>query len=349
MTRDRSTRPMSRERNIWSDLLSADTDISQARLEAVLALSSDAIITIDERGIIETFAGSAERIFGYAASEVIGKSVNMLMPEPHASKHDGYLTSYLRTGVTHVIGIGRETVARRRDGAHIPVALAVIESKVQGRRVFTGILRDLTDTKRVERELDKHRSQLEILVAERTAALVEANRKLEQLALTDALTGVANRRKLDQVLELELSRAQRHGTRLAMMLCDVDYFKQYNDHYGHAAGDDCLRSVANVLSATFKRAGETCARFGGEEFAVVLPAATGEEASQRAEAARQAVWKLAIEHEASPVDSRVTLSIGVAVMPLGQAQTMHQFVERADAALYRAKENGRNRIVLAAD
>ncbi|UCH46576.1 MAG: GGDEF domain-containing protein [Betaproteobacteria bacterium] len=344
----RSRVGMSLSANIWDDLFASSADISQTRLEAVLALSADAIITINEQGIIETFSGSAERIFGYSAAEVVGKSVNMLMPEPHASNHDGYINAYLRTGVKRVIGIGRETVALQRDGTQIPVALAVIESRIQGRRVFTGILRDLTHTKKVERELDEHRSQLEILVAARTAALVEANRKLQQLALTDPLTGVANRRKLDEVLELELLRAQRHQTQLAVMLCDVDHFKQYNDYYGHTAGDKCLRAVAEVISATFKRAGETCARYGGEEFAVVLPSVTDVQAAERAEMARQAVWDLDLEHRTSSISRRVTMSIGVAVKSVDRPETVQQIVERADEALYRAKKRGRNRIVLSA-
>lgn len=339
---------LSRDANIWDDLFASSADISLARLEAVLALSADAIITINESGVVETFAGSAERIFGYSAAEVVGKSINRLMPEPHASKHDAYLNAYLRTGVNRVIGIGRETVALRRDGTEMPVALAVIESRIQGRRVFTGILRDLTHTKRMERELDEHRSQLEILVAERTAALVEANQKLQQLALTDPLTGVANRRMLDEVLELEMSRAHRHETQLAVMLCDVDHFKQYNDYYGHVAGDKCLRTVAEVLSATFKRAGETCARYGGEEFAVVLPSVTDLQASKRAETARQAVWDLDLEHRASSISRRVTMSVGVAVKSADRPETAQQIVDRADEALYRAKEKGRNRIVLSA-
>ncbi len=333
--------------DIWSDLFSSSADVSQARLEAVLALSADAIITIDQRGIIETFAGSAERIFGYSAAEIVGKNVNMLMPEPHASQHDAYIRKYLETGETRIIGIGRETVARRRGGEEFPVALAVVESLIRGRRVFTGVLRDLSDRKQVERELDTYRTGLEVLVAERTAALVQANRKLQQLALTDPLTGVANRRKLDEVLEVELSRAQRHQTQLAMLLCDVDHFKGYNDRYGHAAGDECLRAVAKVLSGMFKRAGEICARYGGEEFAVVLPSENDERALERAETARQALWDLALEHKASPVAARVTLSIGVAIKQSGTPENAQQLLQRADAALYLAKKSGRNKVILA--
>ena len=347
MTSDRYSRPTSRDAIVWSDLFSSPADISQVRLEALLALSADAIITIDERGIVETFAGSAESMFDYAAADVIGKNVNMLMPEPHASNHGGYIRSYLDTGETRIIGIGRETIARRRGGEEFPVALAVVESVIGGRRIFTGVLRDLSDRKQVERELDKHRTQLEVLVAERTAALVQANRRLQQLALTDPLTGVANRRKLDEVLELELSRAQRHETQFAMMLCDVDHFKLYNDHYGHPAGDECLLAVAKVLSGVFKRAGEICARYGGEEFAVLLPSESDERALERAEMARQALWDLALEHKTSPVASRVTLSIGVAIKQSDMPENAQQLLQRADTALYLAKNNGRNKVVLA--
>jgi diguanylate cyclase (GGDEF)-like protein len=222
----------------------------------------------------------------------------------------------------------------------------VVESLIRGRRVFTGVLRDLSESKQVERELDKHRAQLEVLVAERTAALVHANRELQQLALTDPLTGVANRRKLDEVLELELSRAHRHQTPLAILLCDVDHFKHYNDSYGHAVGDECLRVVARVLSGMFKRAGEVCARYGGEEFAVVLPSENDARALERAEIARQALWDLALEHETSPVAARVTLSIGVAIKQPGKPESARQLIERADAALYLAKKNGRNKVIL---
>jgi len=199
----------------------------------------------------------------------------------------------------------------------------------------------------VERELDKHRTQLEVLVAERTAALVQANRRLQQLALTDPLTGVANRRKLDEVLEQELSRAQRHETQFAMLLCDVDHFKLYNDHYGHPAGDECLLAVAKVLSGIFKRAGEICARYGGEEFAVLLPSESDERTLERAEMARQALWDLALEHKTSPVASRVTLSIGVAIKQSDMPENARQLLQRADTALYLAKNNGRNKVVLA--
>lgn len=346
MSAQNSGHRISRYSNIWDELFASSASISQARLEAVLALSADAIITIDEKGIVETFGGSSERIFGYSPAEIIGKSVNKLMPEPHAGNHDDYMKKYLRTGETKVIGIGRETIARKRNGDVFPVALAVIESVIHGRRVFTGVLRDLTETKRVERELNEHRARLEILVAERTAALLEANRQLRQLALTDPLTGVANRRKLDEVLEAELSRSWRNETPMALILCDVDHFKQYNDCYGHAAGDDCLCSIARVLSEMFRRAGEVCARYGGEEFAVVLPAVTAELVQTRAETARQAVWNLHLEHAASPVAARVTLSIGVVIKEAGKSVTTKKLLNGADAALYRAKQSGRNRTVV---
>jgi PAS domain S-box-containing protein len=139
---------------------------SEARLRAILDTAVDAFITIDERGLIESFNPAAERLFGYAAAEVIGHNVRLLMPPPYAEEHDGYLRRYLATGERRIIGIGREVVARRKDGTVFPVELAVGEAVAGGRRVFTGVIRDLTERKRAD------------------AALHETNRRLEQ-ALAD--------------------------------------------------------------------------------------------------------------------------------------------------------------------
>ena len=126
---------------------------SEAKLRAILDTAVDGIITIDERGVVETFNAAAERLFGYRADEVIGRNVSVLMPEPHRSEHDGYIVNYLRTGRARIIGIGREVVGLRRDGTTFPMDLAVSEVRLGERRVFTGIVRDLTDRKRMEREL----------------------------------------------------------------------------------------------------------------------------------------------------------------------------------------------------
>jgi PAS domain S-box-containing protein len=122
------------------------------RLRAILETAVEAIITIDERGIIESFNPASEKIFGYRAAEVIGKNVNVLMATPHREQHDGYLENYQRTGHAKIIGIGRETFARRKNGTLFPIDLAVNEVKLSDRRIFTGFIRDITERKRLEKE-----------------------------------------------------------------------------------------------------------------------------------------------------------------------------------------------------
>jgi len=125
----------------------------EAQLRAVLDTAVDAIMTIDERGLIESFNRAARQMFGYEPGEVIGRNVKMLMPEPYHGQHDTYLANYRRTGKARIIGIGREVVARRKDGALFPIDLAVSEVRLGGRRTFTGIVRDITDRKRMEKEI----------------------------------------------------------------------------------------------------------------------------------------------------------------------------------------------------
>ena len=128
---------------------------SRIRAEAVLNTAVDGIITIDERGLIETFNRAAEEIFGYAAAEVVGQSVNRLMPEPHSGRHDGYLRRYLETREKRIIGYGREVMGLKKDGSEFPIELSVSEVNVGERRLFTGIVRDLTERKKAESERDR--------------------------------------------------------------------------------------------------------------------------------------------------------------------------------------------------
>lgn len=131
----------------------SDLRDSAERLRAILETAVEGIITIDERGIIESFNLAAERIFGYKASEVIGRNVSLLMPSPHREQHDSYLGNYLRTGHAKIIGIGREIVARRKNGTVFPMDLSVSEVRLAERRLFTGFIRDITERKRLEKEI----------------------------------------------------------------------------------------------------------------------------------------------------------------------------------------------------
>lgn len=181
---------------------------------------------------------------------------------------------------------------------------------------------------------------------ERNLELSHAVELLARLSAEDALTQVANRREFERRLDIEWGRARRDGTPLALIMVDVDCFKNYNDHYGHQAGDVCLQQIAGKLKSVPQRAADLVTRFGGEEFAVLLPATAEEDAAALAERMRRAIVDLQIPHATSRVAPGVTASFGVAGMhPVGNLKAS-DLVAAADAALYAAKERGRNRIVL---
>jgi len=170
--------------------------------------------------------------------------------------------------------------------------------------------------------------------------------RLERLSTSDGLTGVANRRCFDQTLQREWTRLQRTKDHLSLIMCDVDFFKLYNDAYGHQGGDDCLKSVAQALQDNARRGGDCVARYGGEEFAVIMPATEEKNAVYVADKIRQAVEKMAMAHSKSSVAPHVTLSLGVATVVPDDPETPESLIKRADEALYRAKSSGRNRVVL---
>ena len=186
---------------------------------------------------------------------------------------------------------------------------------------------------------------LEAKVAERTTELRILNRRLEALSATDGLTGIANRRHFDATLAAEWARAARRGHSLALGFLDVDCFKKYNDHYGHQAGDDCLRKVADTLAATIARSGDLVARYGGEEFVFIAPATSAEDALEMARKVCEALQALAMPHAVSNFGC-VTASVGVASIIPDDTSTPQTLIQAADEALYAAKAAGRNRAVL---
>jgi len=176
-----------------------------------------------------------------------------------------------------------------------------------------------------------------------TRKLDAANQELKRLTSLDGLTGIANRRHFDAVLVREWRRAMRQGDELAIIMCDIDFFKLFNDTYGHQDGDECLRQIAQVLVKSMDRGGDLLARYGGEEFIAVLPGTSLNGASFVAGQMRQAVSKLAIEHSGSPYGI-VTASFGVASSLAVQETDPLDVVGAADRALYEAKHAGRNRV-----
>jgi len=171
-----------------------------------------------------------------------------------------------------------------------------------------------------------------------------ANKELKLQVNQDGLTGLANRRNLDRVLKIEMARSVRHGHPLTVMLVDIDYFKAFNDSYGHLEGDECLKKVAQALFGVCKRGTDLVARYGGEEFAVLLPDTTTEEAMLIAEALRAKVESLNIPHEHSSVSSYCTVSIGVYTKVAEKSDRPESLLQKADEGLYQSKKTGRNKI-----
>jgi diguanylate cyclase (GGDEF)-like protein len=235
---------------------------------------------------------------------------------------------------------------RRAEGSVQPgrdLALALLESwaREQDRIMEQGLLGDLIlRYSQAERMLADVNQQLKT----KTIQLEEANRILERVSNQDGLTGIANRRYLDAFLEREYRRCARAREPLAVILGDIDHFKGYNDTYGHLAGDECLKRVAETLAACLKRPGDLAARYGGEEFVLALPETNLQGAYALAEAARAAVEALGLPHGASSAAAVVTVSLGVASRPALSHGEPSEIVALADAALYAAKAGGRNRV-----
>jgi PAS domain S-box-containing protein/diguanylate cyclase (GGDEF)-like protein len=215
------------------------------RIRAIMDTVLDGIVTIDEDGQIVSANLSVERIFGYSLSELIGANVNLLMPEPDSGKHDGYIKRYLGGGGGALIGVGREVMAKRKDGSLFPVHLSVSELRLDKRRLFTGTIRDLTENKQL---------------AQRVA----------YLANHDSLTDLPNRTLLVDRLGQAVAMSRGLGQHVAVMTIDLDGFTTINDSLGHEIGNAVLRETARRLTLALGGVG-TGARLAGDEFAAVIP------------------------------------------------------------------------------
>jgi len=177
--------------------------------------------------------------------------------------------------------------------------------------------------------------------------LEASNKKLQELSTKDGLTGIANRRHFDETLDEELSDAKQNNSAISLILIDIDYFKGFNDTYGHQLGDDCLKEVANLLSKACLNPQDLAARYGGEEFVALLSGTTEKDALKVAHRFREMLSAAAIKHEDSDVAEHVTVSMGIATYDTASPYSAKKLIEAADKALYMAKDSGRNKEVLA--
>lgn len=284
----------------------------EERLQGILASVVEGIITVDERGIIETANPAAERMFGYARGTLAGNPISVMMTGPMRDEHDSRFRSYL-AGTARLMGRAVEGLGVRADDTTFPMEISVSELRHGKGRLFTGILRDISERK-------------------------ENEERIKRLAHHDSLTGLPNRNLLNDRISHALARVRRHGGRMAVLYVDLDKFKPINDTLGHEAGDYVLRAVAGRLNNAV-RSSDTVARVGGDEFVVVV-----EEIGRPAEAAQ--VARKIIEALTVPVlfhgDSCVVgASIGIAIFP-DDGNTMEEVCKAADMAMYRVKHSGRN-------
>ena len=193
-------------------------------------------------------------------------------------------------------------------------------------------------------QLESRERRLTKLVAERTKELKEVNDNLHQLANSDGLTKIGNRRRFEEFFAAEWQRANRAKTEISLILFDIDHFKLFNDTYGHQAGDECLQKVAQALAATIKRPTDLVARFGGEEFVIILGGTDAGGALIIAEQAVKNIKNLNIPHSQSQTSDNLTISGGITTTFATSNFTETALIKAADQALYQAKENGRNRI-----
>ncbi len=303
---------------------------SQAQLQAIIGTAGVAILTLDAEGRISSANPATERMLGYLHGELLNEDMGILMDAAERSLLGEAMHAYIDAEDRGLLGRQRECKVLHKAGRELTVQLALAEVRSGGERVFVAVLTDITERKRFELELQ------------------HANEQLLRLSTTDSLTELANRRLLMHRLEDEWRRGLRSNEPLSLLLIDVDFFKLYNDHYGHPAGDACLQAVAAVLLASANRPSDLAARYGGEEFVLLLPHTDAEGAQAVAQRIMQRLRDAAVPHEMSPLGPFITVSMGLVSGQANSISSAAQWLAQADLVLYQAKAQGRNRVIQAA-
>jgi diguanylate cyclase (GGDEF)-like protein/PAS domain S-box-containing protein len=283
---------------------------SEERFRTVLQTAVDAVISADSSSKIISWNRGAQTIFGYGEKEVLGKQLTILMPERYREAQRKGMEQSSLTGEARVI---EKTVCLhglRKDGSEFPLELSLSSWEAGKGKFYTGIIRDITERRQMEKELQK-------------------------LASTDGLTKAYNRAKYNEIIEREMERAKRYNSFLCMIILDVDHFKRVNDTYGHVVGDHVLKNVVDVIKENMRQT-DYIVRWGGEEFVLVAPETDLEGAKVLVERVRKAVEGYKFDKV-----GRVTVSLGIAQFK--ENDTKDGLIKRADNAMYKAKTGGRNR------
>lgn len=301
-----------------------NVEMQSLELEQIFSSCADPIWVVRHDGIVVRANSAMFRFLGRSQDEVVGHPCHEILKFCTRHSTSCPLASAHQPQSFHEWDIERPT--GNGDCEFYMVSTSSLIT-LDGSPGIVGQFRDITMRKRAE------------------AALAQANVALSHMARVDGLTQIPNRRAFDEMLAREWGRLAREDSPLTLILCDIDYFKQYNDQYGHQAGDDCLRRVAQALASCAQRTADLVARYGGEEFVLLLPQTPLEGALMVAENVRRTVEQLALQHSRSAVKPIVTLSLGVATVIPAQHMEADILIEMADQALYQAKKTGRNKVV----
>jgi diguanylate cyclase (GGDEF)-like protein/PAS domain S-box-containing protein len=310
-----------------SNRIIMDAEIAHLIMNQVFNASNDGIWAIDKNYKVIRVNKKLLKILGKSIEEVIGNKCHDLFPGGGCDRANCPKDKVLSKKSI----VERELSVKFASGKMVPFLLTATPlSGLDGSAI--GLVETFTDITEI-----KHAEEV----------LQRANRELERLASQDGLTKLSNRRSFDESLESEWRRQMRDQKPLSLILCDVDFFKNYNDHYGHQAGDVCLRSVAEAIHQCVNRVGDVCARYGGEEFAVIMPATDANGAWHIAQNIRSKLSEMQIAHSQSTAAPYVTISCGIACLyPHHPESKLQKLIELADQALYRAKQQGRNCVII---
>ncbi len=302
--------------------LEEELRLSEERLQGIITLAQDAIITVDHTMRIVLFNPAAEHLFGYSADAIHGQPLDRLLPPEVRAGHAAHMRGFERSSETSRPMTARQGVyGLRSDGKRFPAEVSIAKLLHSGGTLYTAIVRDISERLRVENEL-------------------------RRLATTDSLTGLTNRRQFLSLAENELARLHRYGRPMAVLMMDVDHFKAINDTHGHAAGDQALVTLAETCRAELRDT-DHLGRLGGEEFAIVLTETPLPQAVEVAERLRQRLGSVFVRRPGGG-SFRFTVSIGL-TDARSSDRSIERALARADHALYQAKHSGRNRVITSDD
>ncbi len=286
------------------------------RLKLIVTLVDDGLLELNHSGEIQHANPAIEKYFGFSAKALQSMNFTRLLAEPFASRYQTLFSNSNSVTPYSLEEKRVELIGKRYDGSEFPLEFSLTEIP-DSQNMYLVTIHDITSQKDKEKEL-------------------------RNLSYIDPLTTLANRRHFDENYETIWMHGSQTRSKIAFIMIDIDFFKQFNDHYGHQAGDVCLKKVANALKKNIKRPGDLLARIGGEEFAVILPNSSKEGATQLAEQLRKSIQSLQIAHNSSNYKV-ITISLGIAITTITEkCHSANMLYQMADEALYQAKSTGRN-------